>query len=349
MADQTTLLSIHVGRFFPMYTSDGGSNYCNNLKRMGEENREDGIRACDFNIYHPFDGFAKHVYGQPEFMDCFLKASVARGDLPGGWFSDGVPLHLTCINSNLIKNSLQQKYTDTLFLVRKQKGSKGYIHFETSTVLAWDNLLKAHHYKDAILEFDYNAREENSMELPLVLQIFLYTGPACKKSEEMMRLVHPSPQLTNSLDQGLCYIPLHRHSNKTLLKSSLTGPAEVLMKHAPKRDLLRFLKSQPEFAARLGTMDYAIAAGYLAGAMEPDEKKRKELLGILFKLRPELIGEIMSGLNPAVKIIRQEGKQEGRQEGYKEVAQRMHERGLANSLIADVIGWNTQKVQELFA
>ena len=64
----------------------------------------------------------------------------------------------------------------------------------------------------------------------------------------------------------------------------------------------------------------------------------------------------MRTLNPAVEIIREQGREQGIEQGREQgiaqekqsVAFRMHEKGLDYTTIADSIGWNTRRVQQLF-
>ncbi len=311
------------------------------------------------DIQFPHDGFAKYIYGNIKRMRGFLEACIEREEIPAGWLSREDLAGLTCINTNLIKSDLEQTYVDLLFMVRRKDGSRCYVHFESANTFKGDEPLRLYNYKGGILTLDNERykRKKDGMGLPIVIQVFFYTGPKSKKAEEMAQLARPTQQLADGLDRSFCFASLYPYADKTLLKNNVTGPAEVLMKHARKRGVLNFLRKNRDFAALLGTMDYGIAAGHLAAAMEPNDDNRAELLHILFKLRAELTGKIMSTLNPAVAVIenrgrqegRQEGKKEGIQEGYRAVAQRMHERGADNSAIADAIGWTVQSVQQMFA
>ncbi len=65
----------------------------------------------------------------------------------------------------------------------------------------------------------------------------------------------------------------------------------------------------------------------------------------------------MSTPNPAIEVwldrgMKQgieQGIEQGIQEGYRAVAQRMHQRGVDNDLIADAVGWPSRSVQQMFA
>ena len=56
----------------------------------------------------------------------------------------------------------------------------------------------------------------------------------------------------------------------------------------------------------------------------------------------------MRTLNPAVEIIKEQGIEQGIAQEKQSVAFRMHERGLDNTTIADSIGWNIRRVQQVF-
>jgi hypothetical protein len=269
-----------------------------------------------------------------------LKACIERGDIPADWFSAENLADLACVNTNLIKSNLEQTYADLLFLIQRKDGTRCYIHFESATTLKGDELLRLYHYKGAILTLDQEKykKKKEGMGLPTVVQIFLYTGTKSKKAEEMAQLVRTSAQLIDGADYSLCFVPLYAHPDKTLLQNSVTGPAEVLMKHAKKRGVLSYLQENPKFAAHLGTMDYGIAAGYLAGAMEPDEEKRAQLLRILFNLRPELIKGVMCEINPAIKIIEKRGMEQGMERGMERGIEQGIEQGMERGRLEMILG-----------
>ena len=292
-----------------------------------------------FNIHHPFDGFAKYVFGDPDFMRLFLLSCISRGDIPKAWFRHGVPTKLTCIKTNYVKEDLSQEYIDLLFCAANgEDGSNLYIHLEIAVALKGDELRRLHGYKGHV--FRYAAAEQKNRKvdntgLAPVLQIFLYIGPECKKSKALVEHAKPSQQLDSGADYSVAFVPLDQHTNETLLENNITGPAEVLMKHAPKRKLLAFFKENPNFVARLREADYWEVAAYLMGALEPKPKRRRKLLRLFLNSKTEKVEDMMTSfLNPAVGIIQRESKREGKREGIQQMILSMAAEGVSKALLA---------------